>query len=276
VSELPSVPPDPTFEGRWALILGASSGFGGVTARHLARLGLNIFGVHLDRRATLANVEKIRSDIEGTGREAWFVNINAADDALRAQALDDFIAHVGVEKAEGCVKILMHSLAFGTLKPFVGDDPDACMTRKNLEMTLDVMANSLVYWTQDCVARGLLGEGSSIYAMTSSGGSRIIPTYGGVSAAKSALESHIRQLAFELGPRGIRANSIRAGVTDTPALRKIPGNDRLLDEAARKNPFGRLTTPEDVALAIGAIAGPGGRFISGNVIGCDGGEDVVG
>jgi enoyl-[acyl-carrier protein] reductase III len=270
------MPADPTLSGKWALILGASSGFGGVTACHLARLGMNIFGVHLDRRATMANVDAIRAEVEAAGREAWFVNINAADDALRQKALDDFVAHIGPDNAEGSMHILMHSLAFGTLKPFVDTDPDSSMTRKNLEMTLDVMANSLIYWTQGCIQRGLLGPGSSIYAMTSSGGSRVIPTYGGVSAAKAALESHIRQLAYELGPRGIRANSIRAGVTDTPALRKIPGNDRLLKMATEKNPFGRLTTPEDVALAIGAIAGPGGRFISGNVIGCDGGEDVVG
>ena len=90
------------------------------------------------------------------------------------------------------------------------------------------------------------------------------------------LSSEHRQLAYELGPKGIRANSIRAGVTDTPALRKIPGNDLLLDKAAESNPRGRLTTPEDVALAIGALAGPGGEFISGNVVGVDGGEDIVG
>ena len=270
------VAPLPGFQGHWALVLGASSGFGAAASRHLAALGLDIFGVHLDRRATMDNVEAIKRDVEAAGRQAFFVNINAADDDLRAKALDDFVAHVGDDAVKGRVKVLMHSLAFGTLKPYVDEEGRAQLTRKNLEMTLDVMAHSLVYWTQGCMERGLLGDGSSIYAMTSSGGTRVIPTYGAVSAAKAALESHIRQLAFELGPFGIRANSIRAGVTDTPALRKIPGNDRLLDEAAKKNPTGRLTTPEDVARIIGALAGPGGGFVSGNVIGCDGGEDVVG
>jgi NAD(P)-dependent dehydrogenase (short-subunit alcohol dehydrogenase family) len=83
------------------------------------------------------------------------------------------------------------------------------------------MANSLVYWTQDLVRAGLLVKGSRVFAMTSAGDRIVWKSYGAVSAAKSALESHIRQLAFELAPLGITANSIKAGVTDTPALRKI-------------------------------------------------------
>ena len=267
---------DASLKDRWALILGASSGFGGAAARQLAKAGMNIFGVHLDRRATMDMVEQIKSDIEAEGRQAFFVNINAADDELRKKALDDFVAHVGEEEAQGSIKVLMHSLAFGTLKPYIDEEGRPELTRKNLEMTLDVMAHSLVYWAQDVVSYRLMTEGGSVYAMTSSGGTRVIPTYGAVSAAKAALESHIRQLAFELGRFGIRANCIRAGVTDTPALRKIPGNDQLLDMARSKNPTGRLTTPEDVAGIITALAGDGGAFVSGNVIGCDGGEDIVG
>ena len=271
-------PVEPSFVGKWALILGASSGFGAATARHLALRGLNVFGVHLDRRATMANVEAIVADVRAAGRETFFVNINAADDALREKAFDDFTAHLAErgDAPAGSVRVLLHSLAFGTLKPYVDEDGQPSLTRKNLEMTLDVMAHSLVYWAQGAVQRGLLGEGSSVFGMTSSGGTRVIPTYGAVSAAKAALESHLRQLAFELGPRGIRANAIRAGVTDTPALRKIPGNDRLLDEATRKNPHRRLTTPDDVAALIGVLASPAGAFVSGDVVACDGGEDVVG
>src|SRR5207244_8084436 len=87
----------------------------------------------------------------------------------------------------------------------------------------DVMAHSLVYWTQEVVGRGLMTSGGRVYAMTSSGGARVLPFYGPVSAAKAALESHIRQLALELAPHSITANAIRAGVTHTPALQKIPG-----------------------------------------------------
>ena len=109
----------------------------------------------------------------------------------------------------------------------MGDDPGQQTTRAQLEMTLDVMAHSLVYWVQELHARGLLGEGSRVFAMTSSGGTRVMPFYGAVSAAKAALESHVRQLALELGRARVAVNAIRAGVTDTPASRKIPVADIL-------------------------------------------------
>jgi enoyl-[acyl-carrier-protein] reductase (NADH) len=145
-----------------------------------------------------------------------------------------------------------------------------------MDMTLDVMAHSLVYWTQEVVTRGLMADGGRIFAMTSSGGSRALPQYGPVSAAKAALEAHVRQLAVELAPRGITVNAIRAGVTATPAARKIPGYERLAAEALRRNPSGRMTTPEDVARALVVLAHPDTAWITGNVIGVDGGEDIVG
>ncbi|HNN94049.1 MAG TPA: SDR family oxidoreductase, partial [Pseudomonadota bacterium] len=126
------------------------------------------------------------------------------------------------------------------------------------------------------VSRGLLGRGSRLFAMTSAGGHRVIGSYGAVSAAKAALESHIRQLAYELAPRGITANSLCAGVTDTPALRKIPGNEEMIRVATARNPAKRLTTPQDVANAVAVLAHPLAGWITGNVINVDGGEDIAG
>jgi enoyl-[acyl-carrier-protein] reductase (NADH) len=145
-----------------------------------------------------------------------------------------------------------------------------------MEMTVNVMAHSLVYWVQGLISRNLMRRGGRIFGMTSSGGHTVMPYYGAVSAAKASLESHIRQLAMELGPTGITANAIMAGVTDTPALRKIPGNVGMLAAARGKNPTGRLTTPEDVAKAIVLLSTDEALWISGNVLGVDGGEDIVG
>ena len=256
----------------WALVLGASSGFGGAAAKQLAADGYNILGVHLDRAATIPNVEAIITDIKSHGVEALFFNINAADEVKRKEILKAFTAHTGgIPK----VKVLIHSLAFGTLKAFIPQDGAVALTKAQMEMTLDVMAHSLVYWTQDLVASGMLVEKSRIFAMTSSGGRSAIPFYGAVSAAKAALESHVRQLSTELGYLDTAVLAIMAGVTDTAALRKIPGNAQMISVARRKNPRRRLTTPEDVAKVISLICRDGGEWISGGLINADGGEDVV-
>ncbi len=259
------------FEGEWAVILGASSGFGAATARALARHGMGVVGVHLDRKATLPLADAVASDVRATDAPAHFFNVNAADDEKRVQIAERTRELTGGRP----LRVLMHSLAFGTLNPFVAGDPAQQTTRAQLEMTLDVMAHSLVYWVQDLHARGLVGDGTRVFAMTSSGGTRVMPFYGAVSAAKAALESHVRQLALELGAEGVAVNALRAGVTDTPAVRKIPIADTLLGEARRRNPGGRLTEPDDVAQAIVALSLPGTRWISGNVIGVDGAEDVT-
>jgi NAD(P)-dependent dehydrogenase (short-subunit alcohol dehydrogenase family) len=256
---------------RWALVLGASSGFGEATARALAQAGYDRAGVHLDRKAGLKHVEAIVADITAGGRRALFFNLNAADDAKRQEVLDALEADI--QTHGGTVAVLMHSLAFGTLKPYIADD---ALTRANIEMTLDVMANSLVYWAQDVVRRRLMGQGGRIFSMTSSGSTRVIPFYGAVSAAKCTLESHTRQLAVELARQAVTVNALRGGVTRTPAAEKIPESDRLFEQAEKRNPHRRLTTPQDVARAVVTLCQPGTDWITGNVINVDGGEEISG
>ncbi|MBV9119980.1 MAG: SDR family oxidoreductase [Chloroflexi bacterium] len=258
--------------GDWALVLGASSGFGEATSLALAEAGFDIFGVHLDRRSTMPNVERIMSDIQQRGRQARFFNVNAADAGNRAEVLDQV-----EQQCEGRpVRVLLHSLAFGALKPLIADDPAGALTQPQIEMTLNVMASSLVYWSQDLVRRKLMREWGRIFAMTSSGSTRAIPSYGAVSAAKAALEAFIRQLAVELAPLGITANAIRAGVTETPAARAIPESEVLFAEARKRNPSRRLTTPPDVATFIALMCRPDSFWVSGNVINVDSGEEVAG
>ena len=266
---------------RWALILGGSSGMGEATARALAKAGYNICGIHLDFRAALAHVEEVKSAIEAEGVQALYINMNAADDEKRGTALAALRERFDASEKAGrhpYVRVVMHSLAFGSLVPFISDDPKGAVDRKKMEMTQDVMANSLVYWVQDLWRGGFLGQGSKIYAMTSEGSTRVVPSYGVVSSAKAALESHIRQLAMELARHGTgaTANCIRAGVTVTPALLKIPESQTMIDITMKRNPTGRMTTPQDVANAILALSGEGTDFINGDIISVDGGEFVTG
>jgi len=261
---------------RWAVVLGASSGFGEACALALGRAGWNVFGVHLDRKATQSNAERIAGEIRAAGRRAEFFNVNAADDEKRAEVVEAIKKVCGNDPPSSRVSVLLHSLAFGTLKPFFAEPRENAISKAQLEMTLDVMANSLVYWAQDLYFADLLAPGGRIFAMTSAGDHIVWPSYGAVSAAKCALESYVRQLAVELAPKGIAVNSLRAGVTDTPALRKIPGNAGMIERTLSLHPANRLTTPEDVARALVALCGEGGAWISGNVIGVDGAEDIAG
>ena len=141
-------PEDPPIRlSGWALILGASSGFGEATALALAAAGMSIVGVHLDRKATLPNAER------------------SADEVRRTEVLDAVERELDARGERGRLRVLLHSLAFGTLRPFVVvDNPKEAVSKDQMDMTLDVMAHSLVYWTQDVVARGLMGPGGRIFA----------------------------------------------------------------------------------------------------------------
>jgi enoyl-[acyl-carrier protein] reductase III len=256
----------------WALVLGASSGFGAASAIELAKVGMHIVGVHLDRRERWPAVEELQEKIRALGREAVFFNVNASDDQYRTDTVEKIRAKL--VEAEGTLRVLLHSLAFGSLKPMAG--AEQILSKKQLEITVDTMGHSLVYWVQDCLRAGLFDRGGRIFAMTSAGGSRVVPNYGAVSAAKAVIESHIRQLAVELAPAGMTANAILAGVTDTPALRLIPGHEKIVEVAKKRNPHGRLGTPEDVARCIVALCHPATYWMTGNVLHVDGGENVVG
>lgn len=262
--------------GGWALILGASSGFGAATARELARSGLDVAGVHLDRRATLPQADAVQAEIRALGREARFFNLNAADPARRGEVCDALERALAERGQPGGVRVLLHSLAFGALRPLCPVEGEEAVSRAQLEMTLDVMANTLVYWTQELIRRRLMGPGGRIFALTSEGSSVAWPRYGAISAAKAALEAYCRQLAVELAPLGITVNAVRAGTTDTPAIRKIPGHQALMEGALRRNPHRRLTTPEDVARCIAALCRPETAWLTGNVLGVDGGEHIAG
>jgi NAD(P)-dependent dehydrogenase (short-subunit alcohol dehydrogenase family) len=260
---------------RWAMVLGASSGFGAAAAKAWARAGFGIIGVNLDLRGTRAMADAVREEIAAMGVPVVFHNVNAADEERRRGVIAATSALFDERRAAGAdpfVAGFLHSLAFGSTLSYVLPDGGKELSQKQLEMTVDVMAHSLIYWVRELVHAGILRDGSRVFAMTSEGATRAVPTYGAVSAAKAALEAHVRQLALELMESSITVNAIRAGVTDTPALRRIPGHEDLIAVASARNPGGRMTRPEDVADALVALCSPLTYWMTGNTIGVDGGE----
>lgn len=259
-------------DGSWSVILGVSSGFGRAAARALAAAGGNVIGVHFDTADGAEAAAKLAGELRDSGVSAEFFNLNAASAATRGEVVSRAADLCG---ANG-VRVLLHSLAFGSLLPFVPAAPGGEPVKpRQLAMTLDVMANSLVYWVQDLLEAGLLRRGSKVFGMTSAGGTRVLESYGPVSAAKAALEAHLRQLAVELAPRGVAVNALLAGTTLTPALEKIPNSAAYAESCRARNPHRRLTEPEDVAEAIVLLARSDSSWLTGNVIGVDGGERLT-
>ncbi len=143
-------------------------------------------------------------------------------------------------------------------------------------LTLHSMGTSLATWVQALFERKMFSDDARVLGLTSEGNEVAWRGYAAVSAAKVALEAVARSIAAEYAPYGIRANIIQAGVTDTPALRLIPGSQHMKAAAKMRNPYNRITTPEDVAGFIYLMCLDEAAWANGNIIRVDGGEHVCG
>jgi NAD(P)-dependent dehydrogenase (short-subunit alcohol dehydrogenase family) len=145
---------------------------------------------------------------------------------------------------------------------------------EDMARTIYSMGTSLVAWVQDLFTRGLFAADARVLGLTSEGNEVAWRGYAAVSAAKAALESVSRSIAYEFAPYGVRSNILQPGVTDTPALRAIPGNEQMSAAAALRNPYKRLTTPPDVANFVALMCLDEAAWVNGEIIRVDGGEKI--
>jgi len=153
---------------------------------------------------------------------------------------------------------------------------DLFLEEEDMARTVHSMGTSLLGWTQELLTRGLFAPDARVLGLTSEGNTVAWKGYAAVAAAKVALESVSRSIAVEMAPYGIRSNIVQAGVTDTNALRLIPGSAHLKAQARIRNPFRRLTTPQDVANVIYLLSLPESAWINGTIVRVDGGEHISG
>lgn len=254
----------------WAIILGGSSGLGLATAKKLARHGMNICIVHRTRKTDLPDVENAFAEIANIGVVLKQYNIDATNPDKRQYVIADLQEQLG---QTGRVRTLVHSIAKGNLKPMISAD-QPYLRNDDFALTVEAMAISLYDWAKDVLNAALFAPDARILSFTSEGSTKAWKNYAAVSAAKAALESISRSMALELAPLGIRSNCIMAGVTDTASLQRIPGSDKLLALSQQRNPFSRLTTPDDVANVAYLLCKDEAAWINGAIIPVNGGEHL--
>ncbi|MBL7703140.1 MAG: SDR family oxidoreductase [Ferruginibacter sp.] len=254
----------------WALILGGSAGLGLASAKKLAAHGCNIIIVHRNSRADAEMIEKEFQQITALGAELLAFNKDAMSAEKRELIIKDIQEKLG---ESGKVKVLLHSIAKGNLKPMIADENTA-LQNEDFHLTLDSMAVSLYDWTRLLFEKRLFAADARIISFTSEGNRKAFKTYAAVSAAKAALEAITRNIALEFAPYGIKANCIQAGVTNTQSFRMIPGHEELEAAAIKRNPFKKLTTPEDVANVVYLLSKDEAGWINGTTIIADGGEHI--
>ena len=245
--------------GRVALVTGASRGIGRAIAQKLASAGCD---VAINYYNSAEEAEALCVEIRGLGRRACALQASVGI----PDSVDDMFAELG--KHFDRLDILVSNAASGVLKPALE------MTLKHWRWCLETNALALNLLAQRAVP--LMREGASIIAMSSLGASRAMPDYGFIGASKAALESLVRTLAQELGPRRIRVNAVSAGVVDTDALRYFPNREELLANFARRTPAGPVLTPQDVAGAVYLLCLPEAAMITGHTLVVDGGFCISG
>ncbi|WP_299333044.1 SDR family oxidoreductase [uncultured Psychroserpens sp.] len=254
----------------WALILGGSSGLGLATAKKLAKHGMNICIVHRNARMQEDAITAEFDTIKNEGIQFRSFNIDAFKPEKRDQIVSELKTVLGTQ---GRIRTLVHSVAKGNLKPML-DENKPTLKNDDFNLTINAMAISLYDWTKAVFEAQLFAEDARIISFTSEGNTKAWKNYAAVSAAKVTLEAITRNLALEFAPYGIRANCIQAGVTDTASLRMIPGSDQIKMHSLKRNPFKRLTQPDDVANAVYLLCKDEARWINGCVIPVDGGEHI--
>lgn len=254
----------------WALIIGGSTGFGLASAIKLARHGLNICVLHRNSRSQMAEIHSNFSEIKNEDIAFKSFNIDALKAEKRVEFINELKTLLGTH---GRVKTLVHSIAKGNLKPMV-DDSTCGLHSDDFELTINAMAISLYDWTKAIFENDLFSADARIISFTSEGNSKAWKHYAAVSAAKAALEAITRNIALEFAPYGIRANCIQAGICDTASFRMIPGSEQLKQYTLKRNPFKRLTAPEDVANVVYLLCKDEAAWINGSIIPVDGGEHI--
>jgi enoyl-[acyl-carrier protein] reductase III len=244
-----------TFTGKSVLVTGGTRGIGKAIALRFAELG-----------AARVAVSYLRNDRAADETAQELRELGAEPVTLRGNVGDADKARTVAERA-GAIDVLVSNAATGVIRPLME------LTEKHWDWTLNANARALLTLARYAVPS--MPSGSSIVAISSMGGDRVLDNYSLVGTSKAALESLVRYLAVELAPRDVRVNAVSAGLVETGALEFFPNREEMVARFRDRTPAGRLVAPGDVANVVTFLASPEAEMIRGQAVVVDGGYAIM-
>jgi len=252
----------PLLEGKQGLIVGIANdqSIAWGCAKAFRALGAEVAVTYLN--------EKAKKFVEPLARELEAPILMPLDVRTPAQMEAVFER---IEKEWGRLDYLIHSIAFSPKDTLCGRVVD--VPQDGFLMTMDVSCWSFIRMAH--LAEPLMTRGGTLFTMTYYGSQMVVENYNIMGVAKAALESAVRYMAAELGPKGIRVNAISPGPLATRAASGIPEFDELLDKAKSKAPARSLVSIDDVGVATAFLAHDGAKLITGETLYVDGGYHII-
>jgi len=214
--------------------------------------------------------DRLKDNVEGLTKAEMPESPLISCDVSKQDEVDETFKRVGAEF--GRLDFLIHSIAFAPREALEGEylktDREAFLT------ALEISAYSLTQLAR--AAAPLMTEGGSIVTMSFHGAEKVYQGYNVMGVAKAALESSVRYLASDLGPRNIRVNAISAGPIQTLSARGVSGLTTMLKHHAERAPLHRNVEPREVGNTALFLCSPLSSGITGGTIYVDCGYNIMG
>ncbi len=214
------------------------------------------------RQKNLGRLKKLTDEVPGV---AFLQPMDVTDDEQVAELM-----RVAGEKL-GRVDFLLHSVAFAPPEDLKRDTIET--SRAGFKLAMEISAYSLIALSN--AARDVLNDGASILTLTYYGGERPVPGYNVMGVCKAALDSIVKYLAYDLGPRGIRVNALSPGPLQTVSGRGA-GVDEMLGLYEAMSPLGRNVTHDEAGRCGIFLLSDLSAGITGEILHLDGGYNVMG